>query len=76
MIIEIDGFDVAVAAWDNATKSNLLYGSWNQNKNYIPTVDAVCKLVFRKTGNNNYIFTDDEIKGLLKVTVGNITYLH
>lgn len=77
MIIDIDGFDVAVGAWNNATKANVLYGHWNKNKNYTPTEDVLCKLVFRKTGSNNsYIFTDDELKGLLKISVGNIIYLH
>lgn len=76
MIIEIDGFDVAVAAWDENTKSNVLYGGWNKNNNYTPTVDVLCKLVFRKTGNNDYVFTDDELRGLLKITVGNTIYLH
>ena len=76
MIIEIEGFDVAVGTWNANTKANVLYGGWNRNKNYTPAVDVLCKLVFRKTDNDSYVFTDDELRGLLKITVGNTMYLH
>ena len=73
MVITVPSdIQAAVGAWREDTKVLELFGGWNLNLRYTPTVDVLAKIVVRRS-DNNYI-TDGEFAGKIDVQIGENIY--